>query len=185
VEGRGDFYAGTDGHITHIETQYGTTGNANPDLINARKYPDATFIVHGQDNVTHVFTTDSQGRTIVAETQNYHPANADRSESIQQRIGDIGGPGFDGGHLMANSVGGGMEDVNVVPMSAKANRAGGEYYQWEQEMRGILENNPDAQIQVKIESHFSNNSLVPDSFTVSYRVDSGEVIMRKISNAAR
>jgi hypothetical protein len=47
--------------------------------------------------------------------------NADRSESVQSRIGREGGPDFEGGHLPSNNMGGG-ESINIVAMLEKMNR---------------------------------------------------------------
>src|SRR5690606_7898728 len=74
----------------------------------------------------HEFTTDDQGRVIEARTENLAFGEAIRSKSVQQRIGKIGGPGYEGGHLFAKWFGGGPEAINLVPMHWKLNRGAGE-----------------------------------------------------------
>jgi len=180
VEGRGDFYTDVNGKVTFVETQYGSKGALNWDLTHPQ--PDTTYVVHGNDGVTHVFTTNDQGQTTVAWTDNYKFAEAERSEAVQSRVGDLGGSDYDGGHIFANFSGGGPEDINMTAMHSSVNRSGGAYYKWESEMRAILENDPNARIEVRVESHFSTNPDVPDSFTVQYRVDGGPIKIEEIEN---
>ena len=104
VEGRGDFYTDASGKVTYVEATYGGKGNLNADLN--KPQGNVTYVVHPNagevpDGVSaaHVFVTDDLGRTVLAHTDHLSLGEADRSPSVQGRVGGEGGDGYDGGHL--------------------------------------------------------------------------------------
>ncbi|MCL2490206.1 MAG: DNA/RNA non-specific endonuclease [Propionibacteriaceae bacterium] len=184
VPGRGDFYTDDTGKVTYVDTHWGPTGARNPDLIHPA--PDATYVVHQGDVATYVYKTDSLSRTIHAETDDYKPVEgADRSDSIQQRIGHLGGGDYDGGHLISNQAGAGGEDIGTVPMLRSLNQNGG-YYQLEQKLqttwKDLQVTDPGAKIKFQVDVHYPGTSEVPDSFRVGYSVDGGPWVWKDLPN---
>ncbi|WP_336857898.1 DNA/RNA non-specific endonuclease, partial [Sinomonas albida] len=188
VEGRGDFYTDAHGHVTYVETTYGGKGNLNADLM--KPQPDTTYVVHPDvtnpvDGASHahVFHTDSEGRTDLAHTDRLALGEADRSESVQSRVGDEGGTGYDGGHLFGNDYGGGGEYANMTAMLRDLNRgAGDSFYNLENSWRTILRDDPAARIDVDIRPHYVGDSKVPDKFFIDYSVNDGDIVSKEFSN---
>ncbi|GAB11465.1 hypothetical protein GOARA_070_00040 [Gordonia araii NBRC 100433] len=109
--------------------------------------------------------------------------DASRSESIQQRIGDQGGDGYDGGHTFANFAGGGPESINLFAMLESVNRGGGDsFYNLEGKWRGALGVEPPPIIPVTIKNVFDGDSNVPKSFKVRYRIGDGPWKQRRFDN---
>ncbi|MBS3178915.1 MULTISPECIES: DNA/RNA non-specific endonuclease [unclassified Pseudoclavibacter] len=188
VEGRGDFYTDADGKVVYVEANYGTTGNLNADLINPQ--PNATYVVHPNvgevsegASAAHVFETDHAGRTVGAHTEQLALGDADRSPSVQSRIGDEGGDGYDGGHLFGNGFGGGPEDANLIAMLKEINRGGGDsYFNLENSWRELLQRDPSTMIEVSIKPHYPDGSTVPDRVQVTYSVNGEMPINKEFSN---
>ena len=134
-----------------------------------------TYVIHtdgGSQTYTHVFHTDDLGRTDLAYTDHLERGEADRSGDIQRRIGDLGGTGYDGGHLLANMFGGGPEDVNLVPMLKDVNRGAGDSFgQLEGKWRQLIDQNPGTKIEVRVEPHYSGDVPTPDRIDVTWTVD--------------
>jgi hypothetical protein len=189
VEGRGDFYTDGDGRVTYVEATYGEKGNLNPDLH--KPQPDTTYVVHPDienptDGVSHahVFQTDGKGRVVTAHTDAYALGDADRSDSVQQRVGKLGGTGYDGGHSLANFAGGGPERINVDPMLAAVNRGSGDsFYNLEGLWRQELGVDPPPVIPVTIRKVFDDDGVVPAKFKVRYRIGNGPWNMKEFVNA--
>ena len=180
VEGRGDFYTDATGRVVHVEATYGGRGNLNADLL--KPQPNTTYVVHpdvtapvDDRSYAHVFETDSSGRTVHAHTDNLAQGNADRSESVQSRVGREGGEGYEGGHLFGNYFGGGGEDANLVAMLRDLNRGAGEsFFNLENHWRQVLRDTPDASIEVSIRPRYGSDSTVPEAIEVEFSIDGGE-----------
>ena len=189
VEGRGDFYTDSTGKVTYVEANYGGRGSLNADLNHPQ--PNTTYVVHPDvvnpvDGASHahVFQTDDAGRTVLAHTDQLALGHADRSESVQSRVGSEGGDGYDGGHLFGNDFGGGGEYANMAAMLRDVNRgAGNSFYNLENEWRSLLKGDAPARIELDIEPEYPAGSTVPDQFNVFYRVDGGTWIQRTFDNA--
>lgn len=178
VDGRGTFTTGADGRVVHVDTSYGGRNTLNPDLI--RPVPNATYVV----NDHHVFVTDEHARTVEVHVEGLTIADATRSESIQSRIGDLGGEGYDGGHLVGNATGGGGEDINVVPMLESVNRGSGHsYFNLENQLRALLNGTPPAAIDLHVYPVYDDATRVPTSFDIQYTID-GEPFFEEFSNVA-
>ncbi|MFC9559246.1 glycohydrolase toxin TNT-related protein, partial [Agromyces sp. NPDC056965] len=174
VEGRGEFYTDADGKVIYVETTYGGIRKLNADLM--RPQPNTTYVVHPAVSSTHagvnqdhVFSTDADGRTILAHTDHLTSGDADRSESVQSRVGNEGGTGYDGGHLFGNDYGGGGEYTNLVAMLAEINRGSGDtFYNLENRWRALLKADPTTRIEVDIRPHYPDGSVVPDVVEVRW-----------------
>ncbi len=187
VEGRGDFYTDATGRVTYVETAYGDSA-LNYDLH--RPQPDTTYVVHPQvtdpvpgANHAHVFVTDAEGRTVLAHTDHLALGEARRSESVQSRVGDEGGLGYDGGHMLGTDFGGGGEYVNVKAQLEQVNRGSGDsFFNLENEWRRILADDPDAQIAVDVRHSYPPGSTVPEFTVVDYSVNGGPTIRKIYDN---
>lgn len=176
VDGRGTFTTGADGRVVHVETTYGGTGNLNADLNNPA--PNVTYVVNGNQ----VFITDDLGRTAEMHVEGLRLEDADRSRSVQSRVGHMGGEGYEGGHLNANSTGGGGEIVNTVPMLEGLNRgSGNSYFNLENRLRGLISEVPPAQVDLHVYSIFGDNSRVPTKFEVEYSIN-GQTFTEEFRN---
>nr|WP_249361985.1 DNA/RNA non-specific endonuclease [Gordonia araii] len=188
VEGRGDFYTDHTGRVVFVEATYGVKGNLNADLN--RPQPDTTYVVH--PDVTnpipgvshaHVFETDHLGRVVFAHTDALVLGDASRSESIQQRIGDQGGDGYDGGHTFANFAGGGPESINLFAMLESVNRGSGDsFYNLEGKWRGALGVEPPPIIPVTVKPIYNDGGSVPTKFIVQYTIGGGRPEERTFKN---
>ncbi|MCL2419158.1 MAG: DNA/RNA non-specific endonuclease, partial [Conexibacteraceae bacterium] len=129
--------------------------------------PNNTYLVDGT-----VYHMDGLGRPDDVHAEQLTLGNADRSPSVQSRIGDQGGPGYEGGHLVANMFGGGPEDHNLVPMLQSVNRGSGSSFgNLEGHWQSLLNKNPDTKISVDINLHYGGASKVPDRMTVNYSIN--------------
>lgn len=63
---------------------------------------------------------------------------------------------------------------NLVPMSRKLNRAGGDWYQMEKEWANVLLDGK--KVSYKIHVKYKEDSRVPDSFVVKYFIDGKKVV---------
>jgi hypothetical protein len=89
---------------------------------------------------------------------------------------------YDGGHLIPDFLGGGPWHDNIIPMSSKLNRAGGEWYKMEETLRDYL--NMGKKIDnyhVKV-NYNSPITKCPSSFKVEYDID-GNHFAKIFSNA--
>ncbi|WP_209438696.1 DNA/RNA non-specific endonuclease, partial [Pseudoclavibacter helvolus] len=188
VEGRGDFYTDASGKVTYVEATYGGKGNLNADLN--KPQGNITYVVHPNagevpDGVSaaHVFVTDDLGRTVLAHTDHLSLGEADRSPSVQGRVGGEGGDGYDGGHLFGKGYGGGGEYTNMAAMLEAINRGGGKsYFTLENEWRDLLKADPSTNIEVRITPEYSGDSKVPDKFFVDYRINDGDWEQKEYEN---
>lgn len=188
VEGRGDFYTDAGGSVVHVETGYGGTGNLHPDLMTPQ--PNTTYVVHPDvvnpvdgANHAHVFQTDAEGRTVLAHTDQLSLGDADRSASVQSRVGDLGGIGYDGGHLFGNGYGGGGEYANTIAMLREINRGGGDsFFNLENGWRALLKADPAVRIEVDIRPLYVGDSVVPHKIEVEYSVNDGEFVKKVFLN---
>lgn len=65
------------------------------------------------------------------------------------------------------------EGINIVPMDAKFNGSGGEWYEMEKEWKKTLENN--GTVPVKIEPIYTGNSKRPDFFMVHQTINGKKI----------
>ncbi|AYD89357.1 hypothetical protein D5R93_03470 [Actinomyces lilanjuaniae] len=110
VEGRGSFYTDGSGVVVHVEAHsaverrgwWDIRSPMNPDLRDP--LPSATYTVDGRFH----YTTDEWGRTVRIQVDGLDEVSETYDSSrARRRIGNYGGDGFDGGHLIAHRFGGG------------------------------------------------------------------------------
>ena len=188
VGGRGDFYTGEHGEVVYFEGRYGIKGQRIWDLMKLET--DATYVLHPRvdaqlDGVSHahVFQTDARSRVLRAYTEALSFGTADRIPSAQASVGRLAGEGYEGGHLFADSTGGGGERINLIAMLREVNHGAGESFgNLEGWWRRGLKADPDVQIAVDIRINYDGNSTVPDSFSVRYRVNGGTLVREMFNN---
>ena len=116
----------------------------------------------------YTYHTDSLGRveTVKADLK-LDPW--DRNTYQQGKVASCGNPDDCGGHLLASMFGGAGEAVDIVPMNAKLNGAGGAWYKLETEWKQAISN--DKTVKVEIKPIYTTNDKRPYSFDVTYYVD--------------
>ncbi|MCB0077994.1 MAG: DNA/RNA non-specific endonuclease, partial [Anaerolineales bacterium] len=174
-----------------VTAQYGGDREAEPNLTahylddppptitiaNGHKsVKDPTFLPYGElapgtrfRRNDYLYQTDDQGRVISVTGQlgaQAHP----RYPYYERVVGNSGGIATDdGGHLVASRFGGVSEGVNLVPMNAALNRAGGDWYRMEQRWAAALERGE--RVEVNIRPIYEGVSDRPARFVVDYWID--------------
>jgi hypothetical protein len=168
VPGRGIFHTDATGHVVLVETRYGV-GRLNADL--QHPIADATYHVSGPHGL-HEFHTDSLARVDHVKVDTlFKTTDVPRSGYTQTQIGKLGGDGFDGGHLIANFLGGGPEKINMVAMLKEINRGGGHsYYNFENEVSKALGNDGAVKVKFSVDPVYEGTSKVPSILDVGYKV---------------
>ncbi|EGD42824.1 putative serine/arginine repetitive matrix protein 2 [Nocardioidaceae bacterium Broad-1] len=172
VPGRGIFYTNGEGEMVHSETEWGGSKHPNPDLN--WPAPNATYVVGDHQ----VFRTNDRGWPIEAHDPQVVMQQGIRSGHIQREVGKEGGPGYDGGHLLANSNKGGRERLNVIAQLKELNRAVSEafgkvpnnYYKVEKTMRTALGAGKDVELRVYVDYDEEDNRR-PTMIAVEYTID--------------
>ncbi|TQL70291.1 TrbL/VirB6 plasmid conjugal transfer protein [Nocardioides albertanoniae] len=171
VPGRGTYYTDGEGRLLYAETAYGDASRPNPDLNSPA--PNVTYAVSDR----HVFITDTGSRTIEAHDPHMVRRDTPRSGHIQADVGKKGGPGYDGGHLIANYAGGGRERVNIVAMLQELNRPGSpeygsipnNFYKLESNLRDAVDRGHDVSFSLYVD--YDDDGPVPTTITVEYSID--------------
>lgn len=115
----------------------------------------------------YTYHTDSLGRveTVKADLK-LDPW--DRNTYQQGKVASCGNDSDCGGHLLASMFGGAGEAINIVPMNAKLNGAGGAWYKLETEWKQAINN--DKAVKVEIKPIYTTNGKRPYSFDITYYV---------------
>ncbi|WP_250234182.1 DNA/RNA non-specific endonuclease [Bifidobacterium longum] len=134
VAQRGQFYTDESGKLFKVCTHYGVKDKPNPDMQKEAysAIPNVEFDIHPNSeqegkgiSFTHIFKTNSCGSVETVETPDVHfpsikghrqPFN-DYQRTIMRELDHT-----DRGHLISSQLGGGMEDINLVPMTDASNR---------------------------------------------------------------
>lgn len=127
--------------------------------------PNATFVKNG-----YTYRTDEFGRVISVEGKLQVKDHKGRNKMLDTR--DVVAHGKmkdsdDRGHLIADRFNGSGELENLVPMDGKLNK--GDYAKLEDELAEAVKEGAD--VRMKVELVYSENSKRPDEFRVSYTID--------------
>ncbi|RIQ28159.1 DNA/RNA non-specific endonuclease [Jiangella rhizosphaerae] len=134
-------------------------------------HPNARYVFNGV-----AWETDSLGRPIRVEGSPSGSA-AGRNRRLQQGIGHEGIDGDVGFHILADSLGGPTNRLNVVPGNGKPlgdgmrNLNQGRYADMERYLREALGNNQNVQVDIVPSYRPDNLTTRPDLFTVRTWVD--------------
>lgn len=172
VDGRGIFYTDDDGTVVHAETEYGGRRYPNPDLNDPE--PNMTYVVNG----VHAYMTDEYGRPTKAVDPQPAPTPAFRSRTIQSKVGQAGGDGYTGGHLIMNQHGGGRERINIVAQLAEMNQAGtlrfgsipNSYFNFERFLNAEVSAGKDVYVTLYVE-YIDEQTRTPRLITAEYTID--------------
>jgi hypothetical protein len=168
VPDRGIFHTDASGHVTLVETHYGGVGKLNADL--QHPVANATYEVSGPHGL-HEFHTDSLARVDHVKVDTLVKADAIRSSYTQIKVGKLGGVGFDGGHLVANFLGGGAEKINMVAMLKEINRGGGHsYFNLENDISKAMGSDGTVKVQFEVDPIYGDASKVPVRIEAGYKV---------------
>jgi hypothetical protein len=118
-----------------------------------------------------VLDTDDVGRTVHSDsviTEISPPENRPRAVSEQIAAGgDDRLPGDHGGHLQATANGGSPFGLNVVAQDGRAVNQGA-FARVENDVRRLLQADPDVPVRMRTEVFYSPSSLRPEAFRVTW-----------------
>ncbi len=114
----------------------------------------------------HTYVTDANGRVSSVEG-NLSLSRMDRNEYQQGCVSKCGNAGDDGGHLIAASLGGAGDRINIVPQEAILNR--GEWRAMENDFRKALKDGNS--VSVKIDVGYPSGGGRPSEFKVIALID--------------
>lgn len=124
----------------------------------------------------HTYVTDSAGRVTQVEGS-LDLSTMDRNTYQQCMMGKCGNVGDEGGHLIAASLGGAGDKINIVPQAATLNR--GDWKAMENSLRDDLAAGKQVSVSIEVVYPF-DGGLRPSSFVVTSFAD-GERTVRKFS----
>jgi filamentous hemagglutinin len=119
----------------------------------------------------HAYITDSSGR-VKEVTGNLSPTTMDRNEYQQGCAGKSGCVGDDGGHLIASSLGGAGDRINIVPQAATLNRD--DWRAMERELAGYLKEGKSVSVKIDV-GYPASGGVRPDIFKVVATVDGKKI----------
>ena len=128
--------------------------------------PDNEYEVNG-----YKYNTDARGRITSAQGKlRMRDEDYNREmEEVRNLEGQDYGTEDDRGHLMGHQFGGSDKLENLVPMDSKLNREGGDYYKLEKTLADAVKDGAD--VRLKVEPVYENDSNRPSEFKVSYTID--------------
>ncbi|MFS7398458.1 DNA/RNA non-specific endonuclease [Carnobacterium maltaromaticum] len=128
------------------------------------------------------YTTDKNSKITKVSVDNLEIGTAKRNPYAQGKAGGVDRlPIDDGGHLIASQFKGSSDIDNLVAQSKFINRAGGEWYNMEQEWARALKSNLTVN-NIKIEIEYPFGSERPAVFKVSYQIEGKLPVTRRIIN---
>lgn len=124
----------------------------------------------------YTYTTDDLGRVVSAEGQLQVKDHKGRNEMPDTR--DVVAHGTmqdsdDRGHLIADRFNGSGELENLVPMEGKLNK--GDYAKLEDTLASAV--NDGADVRLRVEPIYTDDSVRPDEFRVSYTIDGDKEVV--------
>ncbi len=120
--------------------------------------------------------TDALGRVTKAEGV-LDLKRVDPNTYQQLIAGQVGGQGYEGGHLIAKLFGGAGERINLIPQLSAVNR--GEFRVMEKEWADAIR--AGKEVRVEVSPIYAGSSKVPDSLDVTYWIN-GKPVSRLIPN---
>lgn len=137
--------------------EVGTKGNWSK-AINGKLDKNTAYLVSNG----HTYVTDSVGR-VKEVSGELKSIKMDRNGYQQRCVGKCGAVGDEGGHLIAASLGGAGDRINIVPQNSVINR--NDYRAMEKELSEAVSSGK--KVSVKIEVGYSgSNGVRPNSFQV-------------------
>lgn len=158
----------------------GPKGGPVNDFLNTKRIPNMEYDVDGI-----IFKTDKYGRTgsITGEVTPSHMKNKpvrngkDQTSSVERMGGKTGSD--QGGHGLANNLGGPNEDINLTPMARTINN--GEYKKHEKIIAKAVAKGKTVKVNIQNVYKNGDNSLRPIYYIYEYIID-GKLTRAVIQN---
>jgi hypothetical protein len=131
--------------------------------INGQLDPNKTY----QLNNGHAYQTDASGRVAKVEGE-LSLTTMDRNNYQQCTTGKCGNPGDEGGHLIASSLGGAGDKINIVPQAQLLNR--GDWKAMENTLRKELDAGKKVTVTIEV-GYPSAAGARPNTFFVTAIID--------------
>ncbi len=142
-------------------TNVGSKGNWDK-LVNKDLKPDTAYQL---DN-GHTYITNAQGKVNYVEAD-LNKIAMDRNNYQQNVVGKSGEANDQGGHLIASSLGGAGDRINLLPMDKVLNN--GTYKKMESDLAKALDQGKD--VSVKIDVGYPDGGVRPNSFIVTTTIN--------------
>ena len=126
----------------------------------------------------HAYMTDALGRVTKAEGV-LDLKRVDPNTYQQLIAGQVGGEGYEGGHLIAKLFGGAGERINLIPQLSAVNR--GELRVMEKEWADAIR--AGKEVMVEVSPIYAGSSKAPNNLLVKYWID-GAPGVRQFPNKA-
>ena len=140
----------------------GSKGNWDK-MINKDLKPNTAYQL---DN-GHTYITDAKGNVNYVEAD-LSKITMDRNGYQQSNTGKSGNTGDQGGHLIASSLGGAGDKINLVPMDKVLNN--GTWKTMEANLAKALEQGKSVSVKIDV-GYPAVGGVRPNSFTVSYTIN--------------
>lgn len=163
--------------IRHVEIEIKDALNGKNKTLNK---PEANTIY--RVNGRHEYVTDSLKRTVSVKTtiEKGNLSEAARNAYQQCKTGKCGDIGDEGGHLIANYLGGIGEKVNLFPQNRGLNR--GPYKSLEYKLgKDAFEGK---KVEMSVELKYTGGSSRPSQIIVRYSIDGGREKVVPFDNVA-
>lgn len=151
-----------DGGNTKLKDNFDDNGNKYRE--GDRLLPSTNYEVNG-----YKYETDDKGRVASAEgkLRIQEPDYVRNMEEVRKFENQEYKDGDQRGHLIGHQFGGSDKLENLVPMDAKLNQ--GDFAKLENTLADAVKNGAD--VRLKVEPKYENNSTRPSEFRVSYSID--------------
>ncbi|MDR0299350.1 MAG: DNA/RNA non-specific endonuclease [Streptococcaceae bacterium] len=137
-------------------------------------------------NGYHTITDDKARIAFKETTEGLQDGKGVCSEYAQRVVGRENRLSTDqGGHIFGTQFNGSSSFDNLLPMDAKVNMNGGQWYDMERQWRGALDDIPPKRVDIKVEPSYSGSSSRPNSFNVTYQIEGSREVMVNILNGGQ
>lgn len=159
-----DFWKTEFQNISDIQSEKHYDDNGKLYRLGDMLLPETEYEVNG-----YKYKTDAQGRIVSAEGKlRMRDSDYDRNmEEVRTIEGQDYRQGDDRGHLIGHQFGGSDRLENLVPMDAKLNH--GDFVKLENTLSDAV--NDKADVRLKVEPVYEDDSGRPSEFKVSYSID--------------
>jgi filamentous hemagglutinin len=144
-----------------INAQAGSKGNWSPE-INANIKPNSSYVLGNG----HKYATDASAR-VTQVSGDLDLVKMDRNGYQQCKVGKCGNAGDQGGHLIAATLGGAGDKLNLVPMDKVLNN--GAWKAMEKQLADALKAGKN--VSIKIDVGYAGNSARPSQFNVTATIN--------------
>lgn len=152
-------------------TEYSKFGKSSPREFKSQL---ASNLRIEKGNFTAI--TDSYGRPVLNEMKNVQLREGNRQSLNITRTSEYQ-PGYERGHIIADSFGGPSTAENIIPQLKDVNR--GEFKDLEAIVRKLKQDNPDRVVDYKVKTNYSGQSKCPSSFEPEVFLDNQEITLPK------